>query len=219
MSRLQNEFESLGRAFAERAQSPAALEECPKAELLFDAASGSLERDRRLAIIEHVARCAECAMAMRLAMELGARPGSDSLPEAAITSRHSRWLPRVALAASVIAAVGLTLLFLPRHDLDPQYRQPMDPSAVTSLVGSHLARERLLLRWSAGPPGSTYTLSVSSNELVALFSKRDVATTEYLVPADALAQVSPGEQIFWQVETRLPDGRRVSSDTFVVTLD
>lgn len=223
MSGKQDEFESLARAFAARPQTAAALEECPDGALLFEAASGELEQGRRLQVVEHAARCAECAMAIRLAMELGARPSGDAAPaaEAADRPRASRrWMTPVALAASLIVAAGLTMFFLlPTQVSQPEYREGADPLAATSLVGDRLARERFQLRWSAGEPGSVYTLRVSSAELVTLLVKRDLANPEMLVPAELLAKLRTGDQVLWQVETRLPDGRQVVSETFVVTLD
>lgn len=218
MSGTQKEIESLRQAFAARKQAPEALAECPEAELLFDAASGSLDPGRRMQVIDHVARCAECAMAMRLAMELDARPGGDAQPIPAVT--RPRWMPSLALAASLLVAVGLGVSFLLPTELpQPQYRQATDPRAATSMVGDRLARGNFLLRWSAAEPGSTYSLRVSSADLVTLLSRHDLTSNQALVPAELLAKLAPGDQILWQVETRLPDGRQVASETFVVTLE
>jgi hypothetical protein len=220
MSGSLKEFESLKRAFAAREQTPAALADCPETGLLFDAASGDLEPERRLQIVDHVARCAECAMAMRLAMELEARPAGEGAQQAISARARPGWMPSFALAASLMVTVGLTMFFfLPTHTPQPQYRQSADPLAASSLVGDRLARDRCLLRWSAGAPGSTYTLRVSTRELSPLLYKHDLAAAEFLVPSGLLAEVASGQQILWQVETRLPDSRRVMSETFVVTLD
>src|SRR5688572_26799805 len=101
----QEEFEKLARAWAARDQS-AAPSECPNPQELFEAASGDLSGERRLAIIDHVSRCAECTEAWRLALEIGARPAADSADPGAQVSASPRagaWrAPRFALAASVI---------------------------------------------------------------------------------------------------------------------
>ena len=115
--------------------------------------------------------------------------------------------------------MGLTFLFVETGAERPQYRQASDPLAATSTTTSRLPRERFLLRWSPGPAGSSYTLRVSTGELSPLLSKHELATAEFLVPVETLAKVASGQQVLWQVETRLPDGRRVASETFVVTLD
>lgn len=211
MSSLQNEFDTLARAFAARSQSPAALAQCPDPELLFEAASGALEHGQRMKIVDHVAQCAECAMSWRLAMDLGARPAVRA---------SNAWAPRFAIAASVIVAAGLATHFLnPVKDQQPQYRQAADPRAPTSLTAEKLARDRFLLQWSPGPTESSYSLRLSTAQLALLFLEQDITAAEFQVPASALAKVESGQQLFWQVEVRLPDGRRVVSDTYVVTLD
>ncbi|HEU4780459.1 MAG TPA: hypothetical protein VFS58_11310 [Steroidobacteraceae bacterium] len=211
MSNLQNEVDTLARAFAARSQSPAALTQCPDSDLLFEAASGALDHGRRMKIVDHVTQCAECAMAWRLAMDLGARPTARA---------NNSWTPRLALAASVVVAAGLAAHFLiPVKDQQPQYRQPADSSAPTSLTAEKLARDRFLLQWSAGPAGSSYTLRLSTTQLAPLFFEQDITTSRFLVPASVLTNVESGQQLLWQVEIRLPDGRRVVSDTYLVTPD
>jgi hypothetical protein len=214
MSGLPNDFDTLRRAFAARSQSPAVLTQCPASELLFEAASGALERSQQLKIVDHVSQCSECTMAWRLAMELGARPTAPAVRAGA------SWMPRFALAASVIVSVGLAAYFLiPVKEEEPSYRQAVHPLAPTSLTAGKLARDRFLLRWSPGPPGSSYTLRLSTIELVPLFLEQNITTAEFLVPASVLANVESDQQLLWQVQIRLPDGQRVASDTYVVTLD
>jgi hypothetical protein len=41
---------------------------------------------------------------------------------------------------------------------------------------------------------------------------------ELLVPSSALANVKSGDQLLWQVEVRLPNGRQIPSETYVETL-
>src|SRR5262245_37027407 len=128
MSGPREELEALSRAFGARKSSRAAMPGCPDPGLLFEAASGGLEREQRLKVLDHVSQCAECTEAGRLAMELDARPVSaaehagtpqqSGTPQRAGTSQQagtSTWaaraktvgMPRFALAASVIVAVGV----------------------------------------------------------------------------------------------------------------
>ena len=207
MNPQQEEFEKLSRAWAARDQS-SAHEQHPDPEELYEAASGNLDRDRRLEIIDHVAKCAECTQAWRIALEVGARSTKTSV------TRHP-W--HFALAASVILAVGLvTYLVIPVDQGTPQYREGADPLAPVSAIGSTLPRDQFVLRWSAGPPGTTYLVRVSSADLAPLLDQSDIAATELAIPGSVLANVKAGDELFWQVEARLPDGRRVASHTYAV---
>jgi hypothetical protein len=203
----QEEFEKLSRAWTARDQS-SAHEQHPDAEELYEAASGNLDRVRRLEIIDHVAKCAECTQAWRIALEVGARSTQTS-----VTRRP--W--HFALAASVILAVGLvTYLVIPVNQGTPQYREGADPLAPVSAIGGTLPRDQFVLRWSAGPPGTTYLVRVSTADLAPLLDQSNIAATELAIPGSALANVKAGDQLFWQVEAQLPDGRRVASHTYVV---
>jgi len=83
VNRSQHDFESLARAFNTREPSGASPSACPDPEELIEAVSGTLQREQRLRIVDHLSQCAECTQAWRLAMEIGARP-SDA-------SGQSRW--------------------------------------------------------------------------------------------------------------------------------
>ncbi|HEU5135762.1 MAG TPA: hypothetical protein VFU13_11505 [Steroidobacteraceae bacterium] len=213
MSDARRELETLARAFAARQgrHDPSA---CPPAEQLFEAASGGLDRERRFAIVDHVSKCAECAEAWRLAMELGARPASR------VGESARAKLPRYAAAASVMVAVGLTAYFVrPGYEQPPQYRDVANGQAPVSRIGERLSRRQFVLRWSAGPEGSTYAVRLTTADLVLVFEKQDITGVELAVPAAMLEKVPAGEPLLWQVEVHLPNGQRVTSQTFVVTPD
>ncbi len=209
MNERREEYERLAQAFAARKQSRG-RDECPDAAQLFEATSGNLTREQRMKIVDHVAQCAECTEAWRLATELGARPAqrSSTMP-----------IRRFAFAASVVLAVGVvTYLALPVGDQVPQYRDATEPLAPTSLVTGSLPRDQFILRWSPAPQGSTYSVRLSTADLTPLLSQQDIVSPELLVPSSALANVKSGDQLLWQVEVRLPNGRQIPSETYVVTL-
>jgi hypothetical protein len=213
VSDARREFETLARAFAEREGIHDTSTACPPAEQLFEAASGGLDRQQRLKIVDHVSRCGECAVAWRLAMELGARPVSPG------ASGRAR-IPKFALAASVILAVGLTTYFVRQgHEEPPQYRDAAHRLTPVSRTGDRLSRNSAVLRWSPGPEGSTYAVSLTTADLVPVLEKQDITSVELVVPAAMLEKIPSGEQLLWQVEVRLPTGQRIASQTYVVTLD
>ena len=213
MSDAQREFENLARAFAER-EGKHATSACPPAEQLFEAASGGLDREQRLKIVDHVSQCAECTQAWRLAMEVGARPVSSGAD-----SGRAR-ISNFAMAASVILAVGLTTYFVRQGpEESPQYRDAAHRLAPVSRTGDKLSRNSAALRWSPGPKGSTYAVRLTTADLVLVLEKQDITSVELAVPAAVLEKMRSGEQLLWQVEVRLPDGQRIESETYVVTLE
>ena len=210
MNPQKEEFDKLSRAWVARDQS-SAHEQHPDADELYEAASGNLERARRLEIIDHVAKCAECTQAWQIALDVGAR-------EAKVSVTQRPW--RFALAASVILAVGVvTYLVLPVDQGTPQYRDGVDPLAPVSAVGNTLPRDQFVLRWSAGPPGTTYLVRLSTADLAPVLFRSDIESAELAVPSSALANVKAGEELLWQVEAQLPDGRRVVSQTYPVRVE
>lgn len=218
MSDAQREFETLARAFAAREGKHDTSSACPPAEQLFEAASGGLDREQRLKLVDHVSQCAECAQEWRLAMELGARPASRFE-----NSGRAR-APMFALAASVILAVGLTTYFVrpghePRQEESAQYRDAAPGLTPVSRTGDRLSRDRAVLRWSPGPEGSTYAVRLTTADLVLVLEQQDMTSAELAVPAAMLEKVPSGEHLLWQVEVHLPDGQRVASQTYAVTLD
>jgi hypothetical protein len=215
---LGDEHARLARAFAARTQTRAPAE-CPDPEQLFEAASGNLARDQRSKLVEHVSRCAECTEAWRIAMELGVRPTGSASAADALGRDGMPLVRRTALAASVVLALGVgSYVALSVRDDAPRYRDAADPQTPASLVTGALPRDRFVLRWSPGPPGSSYSVRLSTADLGLLLEQPGITASELAVPTSALAQVKSGDRLLWQVEVLLPDGRRIPSETQVLTL-
>lgn len=224
MSLHRDELESFSRAFAARRQT-ISPDRCPAPEQLYEAASGDLDQQQRLHVIDHVTQCAECSEAWRLAMELGVRPEGIEQPTSSQPAQVSRDEPpertrtwKLGIAASLVLSFGLAA-YVTLRDASPGYRSGNDSTAPVSQVAERLPRDRFLLKWSDGPSGSTYAVRLSTENLALLFTQQDLVRPELLVPAAALERTQPGERLLWQVEARLPDGRRISSETFIVTLE
>ena len=219
MNQRREEHERLSHAFAARRQSRG-RNECPDPEQLFEAASGNLTRDQRMTLLDHVAQCADCTEAWRLAMELGARPVELAAESGASIAPGRRPVWRSAIAASVVLAAGVVgYLALPVRDEIPRYRDAAEPLAPASLVTGSLPRDRFVLRWSPGPQGSSYSVRLSTADLALLLVQQNIASPELSVPASALAQVKSGDQLLWQVEVRLPNGQQIPSETYIVTME
>jgi hypothetical protein len=117
----------------------------------------------------------------------------------------------------VLAVAGY--LLRPGTPADPVYRQ-IDATGIRSLIDERtpLARDRCVLRWSAGPEGTTYRLRISRDDLTLVTVADRLERAEYLVPAAILAPLPPGARLLWQVDAVMPDGSRASSATFFATL-
>jgi hypothetical protein len=98
----------------------------------------------------------------------------------------------------------------------PVYRE--EPSAwLVSEVPEEdlLDRDACLLRWAAGPEGTTYDLRVTSEKLEPLARAWRLDRPEYRVEPAALEPLPPGGKILWRVTAHLPGGRQVVSPTFI----
>jgi hypothetical protein len=126
---------------------------------------------------------------------------------------------RFAMAASVIVAVGIAAyVFIPSPET-PGYR---DAGRSQAPVGSEihsLPRDRFVLSWSAGPPGSTYSVRLSTADLELLFTTGGLTRPEIVVPARVFEDVPDGAQLLWQVEMVEPSGQRAASQTYTVKLE
>src|SRR5262249_18733624 len=141
-------------------------ETCPPPERLWATLARELPPEERRDVIDHIAGCASCAEAWRLAVEIHPEPLSTT-PSASRT-----WLVRVfaptslvplAAAAALLLAVGGGLVLVQRPKTStPGYREA-GPSPITSLLSERepLSREAFRLRWSPGPEGARYDVRVT----------------------------------------------------------
>jgi hypothetical protein len=204
----------------------AGREACPAAETLAAAAAGELADDARETVLEHVARCGDCAEELRALASLTpwaqaaaaalepARAGTDAPPP--LWGR--RWPVWVAAA---VVALGLPLAWWAQRTPAPHSMRAQPSPAIRSLLpeSAALPRARSLLRWTEVAPGARYSVRVLSKDLRPLAGAEGLERPEYLVPAEALQSVPPGGEIVWSVEARSRDGLRVASPTFINRLD
>ena len=212
--------DDLRRLLADR---PRSRQACPPAEALAAAAAGERTGAEHEAVIDHLARCRDCAEEVRVLAPLG--PWAEAAaaqidPLRAQTAPLRAWWrpwPVWAAAAAVLLAVPLVAR-LQRASPPPEMRAQQAP-ALRSLLPetASLPRTACVLRWS--DLGARYSVSVLSNDLRPLASADGLERPEFAVPPDALATVPAGGGIVWSVEARWPDGRRLASPTFVTRLD
>jgi len=209
--------ERLREAFAAPVGKIVLSEACPADETVWRAAQGELDARALEGVIDHTASCEACAESWRMARAIGHEAGI----------RKAGRLPayphrRVVLALGAVAATIL-IAFLVAPTLDDRLVPGVefrDPTAVgiESLLdeAKAVSRHGFLLRWTAGPTGTLYTVELADENLAVLVRSEPQEPTEYAVPADVLAGIEAGSTLYWRVEAVLPDATRASSGVFLL---
>jgi len=222
----QNEEESvqLRRALRSMADGARPRPGCPEPERLWDAVAGQLPVEQVREVVDHTASCPSCAEAWRLAHQLsrGAHEERQGVERPVFAARVS-WRWAVAAAATVVLGVMGVQLWRtgPVGDPPAGYRDPGGETIRSLLLdGEALPRERFLLRWTADTGAvPRFDVRVATEDLQVIDLARGLEDPEYVVPEDALEQVSAGDRILWQVEAVMEDGSSAVSPTFVNRLE
>ncbi|HEY7497625.1 MAG TPA: hypothetical protein VH740_03895 [Vicinamibacterales bacterium] len=190
---------------------------CPDPDQIWGAVTRELPLAEREAIIDHTIECGACAEAWRLAVECARDVVSTNARSSAGAWTATRWLGIAAAAAVIVAAAGIAVWF--GRSGAPEFRQP-DRDAPQSMLAPDavLPRDRALLQWSAGPPGALYDVTVTTEDLAVITSIRGLDQAEYVLPKERLTGLGPNTRLLWRVVAELPDGRRLASPTFEVTV-
>jgi hypothetical protein len=204
------------RAAFQRLADTASLEGVD-AERLWLAVTSDVSAEERREVVEKAAQDPSWALAWRLAEEMWAASREAAAP-VRVVRRSSNPLAWGALAAGLATVVGLGIW----NAQGPATVGHRDPTGarIESLLRSEgtLSRADAVLRWT-GPPGATWDIRVTSEDLVHVHSASGVAATEYRLPEAFVSQIPRGSRVLWQVEAKLPGGGTLRSDTFVNALD
>lgn len=204
-------------ALAARGESASPRDDCPDPDEIWAASRGEADGSRARDLLDHAATCEACAEAWRLAREVGA-----SLPTSATPAVARPF--RLGWAAAAVAAVAVAAVLLPpllrRDDGPPVFRREAGLT-IESLVpeANPLARDAIVLRWTPGPEGTLYDLSVANERLEPLYEAKGIGEAAHKVPPSAVAEVPPGGRILWRVEARAPDGSRAASPTYFAQIE
>jgi hypothetical protein len=223
---MSDSSDRLRAAFASRPGAQGTPEGCPDADSIWAAVRGGIPPGRTREIGLHAVSCTECGRAWRLAREMAAEafPGSGAAAES--SARAGPPAPTWWLwwgGAALAAAAGLLWMALPplvRPPATQEHRMRAGAAEpIRSLLPQEAAvpREDCVLRWE-GPAGARYALRVADESLVTLYRAGDLEATEHRVPPEALVGLPEGAILLWQLEAVLPDGRRLTSHTFVTAL-
>jgi hypothetical protein len=207
----------LREAFAALGERGAPGPDCPEPGRLWAAAIGEGTAEERREIVAHTATCASCAAAFRLARGLAGDDGAAPAAAEPLAGPWRRW--RSPLAA--LAAVLLLAVLVPRlWQSGPAPYRGGESREILSKVpeGSVLPRDRAVLRWSAGPPGSRYEVRVLTAQGREIAVEPDLEAPEYLIPPSALRDLPAGTVLYWQVKILTPGGKSTVSKTFSARL-
>jgi hypothetical protein len=205
-------------AWLEAAPVPAG-EACLDAGWIWDALSGTRSPADIETGLAHVAQCAACAEAWRLAHELMVETGQvvPSRPAAPAWQSWRVWLPA---AAAVVLLVGGTVVdrgWLGRGPAGPEadvVRGGAPTLSSTMAEPAACARAACRVTWTDAGAGARYTIRVTSGTLEPVAYASGLATPAYDLPAAKLQTLAPGAEVLWQVDAVLPDGQRLASSTF-----
>jgi hypothetical protein len=186
-------------------------------ERVWRAVSGEAPAEERREVVEKVAEDPSWAFAWRAADELWTA-SREAAPARRTASRWSSSVGWAALAAGILVTVGLGIWNAPAPA--PSLDRGGAGDRIESLLpeGQPLARTAAVLRWK-GPPGATYDVRVSSEDLVHVHTATGLGEGTYRLPAEVLAPLPSPGRLLWQVEARLPSGETVRSETFVLKLE
>jgi len=212
-------------------------------ELLPWYVNGTLEGDELREVEEHLRSCVACRREVEELRELqrevqrsAPRPPAgglerlmDELEAGRKEPRRSnfeRWRPLATglIAATVVTAVGLGV-WRPWSPQEPQVAQRAGDETETlrSLVDPEAAlpRRAFVLRWEAEPPWreARFSVTLTTKDLTPVAEAHGLEETRYEVPAEALAALPAGAQLFWWVEAVRPDGARRRTKAFEARLE
>lgn len=236
---LESELAPLRLAFTGFADETPVPASCPDSDRIWAAVHDELTADEKHELIHYTTSCPSCAEEWRLARDVGrsarSRARQTVVSDASRAAREPRSpaatgrvlamghrFRRLAapLAGLAAAAVLLLVVALPRESPAPSEFRAGEVAAIRSLVpqGATLARDACLLRWS-GIESALYTVLVSDANLVVVARADELTRPRFQVPAESLARLPAGAELYWQIEAVLPDVSSRASTTFVSRIE
>ena len=192
--------------------------DCPAPDRIWAAVHLELPVDERLEILDHVADCPACAEAWRLAVECARAEPAAAQPRPWVWWSRATML-RAAAVILVVTGVAIAWRSVGRAP-DPSEREPpaqaLTPQFDTRLP---LPRDDFRLRWTPAADGARYELVVTDPGLgVVVVTEPGIDRPEYRIPADRLSTFPAGTRLLWRVVADLPEGGRLSSETYEAIL-
>jgi hypothetical protein len=186
---------------------------CPEPDRIWEAVRGELPPEEVREIVDHVAVCASCAEDWRIAVAF--EKESLAVVRPFPPRRFQPWI--AAAAAALVMTVGGVYVRQTVKPDPPVYRG--EESRIESRTPASLPRQSCVLQWSPVPDAEAYDLLATTAELETVADPKGLTTTQYQVPASALADLPAAAQLHWRVTAVFPDGGRKQSPTFTTALE
>jgi hypothetical protein len=202
-------------------------------EPIWRAAAGESSPEEIQLLAQQAATDPRLALAWRLARELGAGSGEagHALAGVAAVDRSlparrgwRAWHVAATLAAALLLVAGLLLLVPAGPAPEPAWRNGESSARLLPEVedGAFRPRAAFVLRWrEAGAPhdpATRFSVRLTTADLRLVYEDSDFASPQATVPEEALAAWPARTTFYWQVEARLPDGRRITSPAVRIVL-
>jgi len=195
---------------------------CPPAQRIWQASVGELGPGEVREVLDHVAGCAHCAWAWKLAVELDrdspAVEDEDAVVVAAAAARpaNTGWI-WAGVAVAAVALFALTVPTLLPPPADPGPWRAGEVSQIRTTV-ERLPRDAFVLRWEGAPEQVRFEVTVTTEDLRVLHRVTELEQPELLVPASSLDEVPDGGVVLWRVELVRADGTRTTGGAFATTV-
>jgi len=182
---------------------------CPPAEEIWAAATGEATPHATRRVVDHLASCAMCGAAWRVARDIGGAPAHPRI------ATGVPWQRLATYAAALALAVVAAFTFRSAAPVAPTLRAGSSPEIVSALDESvPISRHGLTLRWRGAPAGSLCRVTVADRELEPLYELGGIAGTESPVPSSALAGQAAGALLYWRIACEPTQGAPIASSTF-----
>ena len=196
--------------------------DCPPAERIWAAVAGELVPEATREIVDHTARCGDCSVAWRIALEMSRddEPEAGLAPVVPLRARLGRRFFIQGSVGLVAAALAVFVLLGPWRS--PPGGGPADVErGAKQLLISVTApgvqpKNAVVLRWSPYPEAERYSVTVTSPALDVLYRAFGLTTTEVRIPPESLSGQPSPVRLLWSVAATLPGGRVVDSPVFTV---
>jgi hypothetical protein len=211
MSSSPPDDEALRRLFQEA--TPDADAEGDSGEI-WDAVSGAASPEALRATLARVRGSAVLRQEWLLAQALHAELSEDTTAQAPSQQRPTR---RIMAAAILLMAAAAVLVM--RTPEAPRWRADAEAVLIAStLPGDTLSRSLPLLTWTDLGPQTTYTVTLTDDQLRAVAHTPGLTIPQWRIPEDDLRDLPIGAVLLWRVEATLEDGTHRASATLTLEL-
>ncbi len=178
-------------------------------------------------ILDHIGGCPECSNELRLILDirkqseaLASQPGRTRENRSLFGSR-SRWpglspsLVKFAFAffGAVVTIVSLLLLVQQTPQPD-ETRSVKDSIGLNAPVGDIQSSVPLLFEWRRLPGADYYVLDLFDEELMPVWTSKELQGIRLLLPADVATRLSVNRPYYWMV-TAYSGGEKIAESNLV----